>query len=214
MSKGEATRQRIIAQAAPLFNQRGYSGCSLNDIMEVTGLEKGGIYRHFESKEELAAEAFDFAWATASALRTHGLDSIPDPIERLKQHIARFGTRSSIPGGCPLLNTAVDSDDGNPVLRERVRKALRSWQASLRKILEEGIAQGTIHPDLDPEDIANHIIASLEGGMVISRLERNDTALGSARRHLESYLETHVRKSPPSKKLTPRKSISALNRKK
>ncbi len=62
MSKGEATRQRIIALAAPLFNQHGYNGCSLNDIMEATGLEKGGIYRHFESKEELAAEAFDFAW--------------------------------------------------------------------------------------------------------------------------------------------------------
>jgi len=214
MSKGEATRQRIIAQAASLFNQRGYSGCSLNDIMEVTGLEKGGIYRHFESKEELAAEAFDFAWATASALRTHGLDSIPDPIERLKQHIARFGTRSSIPGGCPLLNTAVDSDDGNPVLRERVRKALRSWQASLRKILEEGIAQGTIHPDLDPEDIANHIIASLEGGMVISRLERNDTALGSARRHLDDYVETHIRKTSSTKRNPARKSISAPNRKK
>jgi TetR/AcrR family transcriptional repressor of nem operon len=214
MSKGEATRQRIIAQAAPLFNQRGYKGCSLSDIMEVTGLEKGGIYRHFESKEELAAEAFDFAWTTTFALRTHGLDSIADPIDRLKQYIARFGTRSSIPGGCPLLNTAIDSDDGNPVLRERVRKALRTWQATLRKILEEGIAQGTIHPNLDTEDVTNHIIASLEGGMVISRLERNDIALRSARRHLDDYLETQLRKSPASKELTFRKSTSALNRKK
>ena len=55
MSKGQLTRQRIIAQAAPLFNQRGYEGCSINDVMAATGLEKGGIYRHFESKEELAA---------------------------------------------------------------------------------------------------------------------------------------------------------------
>ena len=61
MSKGEETRLRIVAEAAPLFNQRGYEGCSIQDIMDATGLEKGGIYRHFESKEELAAEAFDFA---------------------------------------------------------------------------------------------------------------------------------------------------------
>ena len=200
MSKGEATRQRIIAQSAPLFNQRGYSGCSLNDIMEATGLEKGGIYRHFESKEELAAEAFDFAWATASALRNQGLDSIPDPIDRLKQHIDRFGTRSSIAGGCPLLNTAVDSDDGNPILRERVFKALRDWQAMLRKIVEEGIAQGTINPSIDPEAVASHIIGSLEGGMVLSRIERNDAALRNARNHLEIYLETQVRKVPASEK--------------
>jgi TetR/AcrR family transcriptional regulator, transcriptional repressor for nem operon len=195
MSKGEETRQRIIAQSAPLFNQRGYSGCSLNDIMEATGLEKGGIYRHFESKEELAAEAFDFAWATTSALRTGDLDSIPDPVDRLKQHIARFAFRSSIPGGCPLLNTAVDSDDGNPVLRERVRKALRNWQAMLREIVEEGIARGIMNPDLNPDAIARHIIASLEGGMVLSRIERNDTALRNARNHLDEYLETHVRKA-------------------
>lgn len=206
MSKGEATRQRIIALAAPLFNQHGYSGCSLNNIMEATGLEKGGIYRHFESKEELAAEAFDFAWATASALRTHGLDDIADPIDRLKQHITRFAVRSSIPGGCPLLNTAVDSDDGNPVLRERVRKALRNWQSSLRKILEEGIAQGAVNSNLNPDDVASHIIASLEGGMVLSRIERTDTALRNARNHLEAYIETQVRKAPSSKRRSPKNS--------
>lgn len=208
MSKGEETRQRIIAQSAPLFNQRGYSGCSLNDIMEVTGLEKGGIYRHFESKEELAAEAFDFAWATVFTLRNSDLDAIPDPVDRLKEHIARFGFRSSIPGGCPLLNTAVDSDDGNPVLRERVRKALRNWQAMLREIVKEGIAQGTMNPDLNPEAVASYIIASLEGGMVLSRIERTDAALRNARNQLDEYLETQVRKTRSLKK--PRSSKSRV----
>lgn len=213
MSKGEATRQRIIAQSAPLFNQHGYSGCSLNDIMEATGLEKGGIYRHFESKEELAAEAFDFAWATASAFRNHGLDAIADPVDRLKHHIDRFGTRSTIAGGCPLLNTAVDSDDGNPILRERVFKAFRDWQAMLRKIVEEGIAQGTINPHLDPEAVAGHIIGSLEGGMVLSRIERNDAALRNARKHLETYLETQVRRVPTSEKMRSAKLPPRRNRK-
>lgn len=196
MKKGEATRQRIIAQAAPLFNQRGYSGCSLNDIMEVTGLEKGGIYRHFENKEELAAEAFDFAWTTVFDRRTHELSSIADPLDRLKQHIARFGSGTIIPGGCPLLNTAIDADDGNPVLRERVRNALQEWRAMLGKIVEEGIAKGIIRSDLEPADVANHLIASLEGGMVISRIEHNDTALRNVRSHLETYLETQVRNPP------------------
>lgn len=214
MSKGEATRQRIIAVAAGIINQRGYKGCSVQDIMEATGLEKGGIYRHFESKEELAAEAFDFAWTTTFAARIHDLDSIADPLDRLKQHIARVGTRSLIPGGCPLLNTAIDSDHGNPVLRERVRKALRNWQAMLRKILEEGIAQGIIRPDLDTEGVANHIIASLEGGMVVSRLERNDTALGKTRSYLENYLETQVRRVPSSRKSSPRTTRSVSNTKK
>jgi TetR/AcrR family transcriptional regulator, transcriptional repressor for nem operon len=197
MSKGEATRQRIIAQAAPLFNQRGYEGCSLQDVMSATGLEKGGIYRHFDSKEELAAEAFDFAWATTLSKRFDKLTSIPNHVDRLKQHILNFTVRSGLPGGCPLLNTAVDSDNGNPVLRERVRKALRSWQTSLKKILHEGIAAGTIQPDIDVNKTASLIIGTLEGGMLISRIERTDQALRDALDHLDNYLETKIRKPTP-----------------
>ena len=74
MRKGAATRPRIIAQAAPVFNQRGFSGCSMQDLMDATGLEKGGIYRHFESKEELAAEAFDYAWTFATTQRRQNLE--------------------------------------------------------------------------------------------------------------------------------------------
>lgn len=195
MSKGEETRLRIVAEAAPLFNQRGYEGCSMQDIMDATGLEKGGIYRHFESKEELAAEAFDFAWAMAFSKRRQNLDSIPNPADRLKQHIANFVSRSNFPGGCPLLNTAIDSDNGNPVLRERVREALRGWQTMLQNILKEGIADASICADLDIDKVSRLIIAGLEGGMLISRIERNDQGLRAAMEHLDSYIESQVRKT-------------------
>jgi len=195
MSKGEETRLRIVAEAAPLFNQRGYEGCSMQDIMDATGLEKGGIYRHFESKEELAAEAFDFAWAMAFSKRRQSLDSIPNPVDRLKQHIANFVSRSTFPGGCPLLNTAVDSDNGNPVLREKVREALRGWQALLQNILKDGIADGSIRADLDIDKVSRLIIAGLEGGMLISRIERTDQGLRAVMEYLDSYIESQVRKT-------------------
>jgi len=200
MSKGEATRQRIIVEAASIFNQRGYEGCSIQLIMAATGLEKGGIYRHFESKEELAAEAFDFAWKMAVSKRSANLDSIPNHVDRLKQHITNFSTRSSLPGGCPLLNTAVDSDNGNPILRERVRKALRGWQTQLRKILQEGIAAGTVRPGLDIDKAASLIIGGLEGGMLLSRIEKSDQPLRDALDHLDHYLETQIRKPSPARK--------------
>ena len=194
MTKGQQTRDRIIAEAAPLFNQRGYEGCSIQDIMAATGLEKGGIYRHFDSKEELAAEAFDHAWHLAISTRFQKLDSIPNQVDRLKQHIANFIIRSSVPGGCPLLNTAVDSDNGNPVLRERDRKALHTWQTSLRKILKEGITAGTIRPTIDINKVSNLIIAVLEGALLIRRIEKNDQPLHQALEHLDTYLDTEVRK--------------------
>ena len=200
MSKGELTRQRIIAQAAPLFNQRGYEGCSLQDIMLATGLEKGGIYRHFESKEELAAEAFDYAWTYTSNKRRIHFKDTPDPIEQLKQHIANFVTRSGLPGGCPLLNTAVDADNGNPVLRDRVRKALRGWQAMLGDLLAEAMEAGTVRRDLDTCAAANHIIANLEGAMLISRIERSDQALRQALEHLDQYVDGFLIQASPTRR--------------
>ncbi|MFY9940377.1 MAG: TetR/AcrR family transcriptional regulator [Silvibacterium sp.] len=194
MGKGEETRRRIIEEAAPLFNQRGYEGCSIQDIMDATGLEKGGIYRHFESKEELAAEAFDFAWASTSERRRQKLDSIPDHVDRLKQHIANFVTRSGFPGGCPLLNTAVDSANGNPVLRERVRGALRGWQGLLKEIVEDGKRAGTIGEDVEVDKLSNLIIGGVEGAMLIGRIERTDQALRDALEHLNEYLEKRVRR--------------------
>jgi TetR/AcrR family transcriptional repressor of nem operon len=193
MNKGEETRQRIIAAAAPIFNKQGYAGCALSDIMAATGLEKGGIYRHFESKEEIAAEAFDYAWTISMALRRQGMEEIPNHVDRLKKHIAAFVSRSTIPGGCPLLNTGVDSDNGNPILRERVQKALRGWEKMLRMTLTEGIEAGTVREDVDADKVARLIISGLEGGMLVSRIEKNDQALRYAMEHLDSYLEREVR---------------------
>ena len=194
MSKGQQTRERIIAAAAPLFNQRGYEGCCLKDIMAATGLEKGGIYRHFESKEELAAEAFDYAWNFASSKRRIHLEAIPNHADKIKQHIANFVTRTGLPGGCPLLNTAVDADNGNRVLRERVRKALTNWQSMLRTILEDGIRSGNIRSNIDPVAAANRIIGSLEGAMLISRIERNDLALRQTLESLDEFVESNLRR--------------------
>lgn len=194
MSKGDETRQKIIAKAAELFNQRGLEGTSMADLMEATGLEKGGIYRHFPSKEAVAAEAFDYAWEEAFQERVRDLDSIPGSVDRLKHLIANFvERRSTIPGGCPLLNTAVESDDGNPILRERARQALGKWQNLLTSVINEGIQRREIRSGVDPNRLAMLVISTLEGALMISRLERNRDALLAARSHLDDYLDREVR---------------------
>lgn len=194
MRKGERTRQEIIRKAAPIFNQRGYDGAVLSDLMRATGLEKGGIYRHFSSKEALAAEAFDYAWKETLHARIHDLDTISNTVDRLKQLVANFvERRGTIPGGCPLLNTAIDTDDGNSVLRERARKALRGWRSYLVSMINAGIKAREIRPRVDAKKLATLVISSLEGGIMVYRLERNDEALRGIQAHLDSYLETEVR---------------------
>ena len=58
-TKGIETRRRIVELAAPVFNRQGYVGASMRDLISATGLEKGGIYNHFGSKEMLALERYE-----------------------------------------------------------------------------------------------------------------------------------------------------------
>lgn len=193
MSKGEQTRDRILHEAAIIFNKRGFDGCSIKEIMAATGLEKGGIYRHFANKEELAAEAFDYAWRAATTRRRQGIEAIENQADRLKHYIANYLETPAFPGGCPLLNTGVDSDNGNPILRERVQCALANWQLMLISILDSGIRAGAIRPTIDTRTAANRIIGSLEGAMLLSRIEGNREALHSTLRELDNYIETQLR---------------------
>jgi TetR/AcrR family transcriptional regulator, transcriptional repressor for nem operon len=200
-SKGQKTRERIVAEAANLFNRRGFEGSSMSDVMAATGLEKGGIYRHFSSKEELAAEAFDYAWKSAFETRIHDLEQVPNSIEKLKRFIVNFiNGRPAVSGGCPVLNTAVEADDGNLLLRDRVRAAWREWRDYLAEIIAAGLKRKEIRPEVDAKQVATLIISSLEGALMITRLERNKEALLTAQSHLERYLETlrlHSRRAEP-----------------
>ena len=193
MNKGELTRERIVAQAAPIFNQRGFAGCSMQDIMDATGLEKGGLYRHFQSKEELAAEAFKYALRHAVKTRTADLAHIEGSVPKLRYIVTRFvEAPSSIPGGCPLMNTAIDSDDGNPALRKLVRAGLSDWKKRIASLVEQGILAREIRKEIEPRKIANTIIATLEGALMISRVEGTKEALSDAASALNNLLDAIV----------------------
>jgi TetR/AcrR family transcriptional regulator, transcriptional repressor for nem operon len=195
MRKGEATRREIIQKAAPIFNQKGFEGASLSELMRATGLEKGGIYRHFKSKEQLAGEAFDFAWKTAVELRLADTEEIENSVDRLKQVVRNFLERREglVPGGCPLLNTAIDSDDGNPVLRSKAKRAMKEWLDRIGRTIVRGQERGEIKRDVDAMELSTLIVSTLEGSLMLRRLQRKDEPLALACRHIEEYLEEKVR---------------------
>lgn len=190
LRKGSKTREKIVHKAAIIFNQHGYSGTTISDLMEKTGLEKGGIYRHFESKEDLAVAAFDYAWSEIKAVRLKVLDAIPTSLGKLHGMVNVFKSKpSAVPGGCVLMNTAIDADDGNPALREHARQAMCEWREYLEDIVREGIAQGEIDPATSPITVATNIIATLEGSLMISRLIGDQGALNIAREQLHKMLD-------------------------
>ena len=193
LTKGRRSRQKIVETAAVLFNQKGFTGCSMGDVVAASGLEKGTLYSHFSTKEELALLAFDYAWKDTSDKRVRNLDTVSNAIDKLKLHIDNYVNTPSFPGGCPLLNFAVDADDGNLALRTQVRKALKGWEGFLAKVIEDGQLAGEVNPEVDPHVVAHLLISVLEGATLVSRINKRSAVLNDAQRHLYMYLETTVR---------------------
>ena len=190
--RGHATRQRIIEKSAPVFNQHGYAGTSMSDLMAATGLEKGGLYRHFESKESLAAAAFDYAWEKVFSHRRQGLEECCSSLDKLLLFLQNFVEHPlhDLPGGCPLLNTAVESDDGDLLLRGKARAALDQWRTSLAEIVCSGQRAGEFSAAIDAGSVAVILISGLEGAVMMSRLESSREPLRRVGEHLEAYLRS------------------------
>jgi AcrR family transcriptional regulator len=192
--KGSATRQRIVERAAPVFNQRGYWGASMSDLMEATGLEKGGIYNHFGSKESLALEAFDHNTDIVAERIRAALDGKAGAVERLQAVIAAFRTfveRPPFAGGCPLLNTATESDDTHPVLRDRARARMTELlDGTVGRIVKRGVDSGQLRSDVDAKQTATVIVAALEGAIMLSRLYDSPGPMRRTATHLAEWVET------------------------
>ncbi|WP_088890326.1 TetR/AcrR family transcriptional regulator [Leptolyngbya ohadii] len=191
MPKAEETKARIIKQAAALFNQQGFAGSSMADLMQATGLQKGGIYNHFRSKDELAIEAFDFAvdrmrqrFRIALQGKRHAVDRL---IALLSVH-ANILDDPPVPGGCPILNTAVESDDTHPALRDRAQRAMNDWRSLILQIVEKGIVRGELLPTLKAEQVATILIATIEGAVMLTKLYGDTSYLQQAIAHLEAYV--------------------------
>lgn len=196
MTKGEDTREMILARSAQLFNRQGYFGASLSDIMRETGLEKGGIYNHFVSKEQLALEAFDYAYGLVAQRVRDALADKRHAVERLLAIIAVFQSEVEdplVPGGCPILNTAIESDDANEVLRERARAAMNNWFSTIRRIVQKGIERQEIRPDVDADEVATLFVATLEGAIMLSNLYKDAVHMRRASQFMRNYVETALK---------------------
>jgi len=193
MGKGEETRERILAHSAQLFNRQGYAGASLADIMRETGLEKGGIYNHFSSKEQLALESFDYAYELVRQRVRQALAGKFNAIERLLAIVSVFQSEVDDPpvaGGCPILNTAIEADDANEVLRDRARIAMDDWRATIHRIVNRGIESGEVRPTTDADEVASLLIATLEGALMLSNLYKDPIHMERAAAHMIRFIES------------------------
>lgn len=192
MTKSEKTRRMILEKAAALFNQKGIAGTSMNDIMEATGLTKGGLYGNFESKDKIAEAAFDYAvesvWREVSVrtkLIEHTLDKLKAVVYFYKERVFT----PPVEGGCPIMNTAVEADNNHPALQKKVKEALDFWRYKIKISLEKGKEKGEVKPEVDSEEFATLFIATLEGGILLARSYNQIEPFNITSRHLINMIE-------------------------
>jgi AcrR family transcriptional regulator len=192
-TKGERTRARIVERAAPVFNQRGYAGASMRDLVAATGLEKGGLYNHFGSKEALAVASFDHSVSVQRDRLAHARASAANAVDQLVAIVEAFGAWASdpaVPGGCPIMNTAIEADDTNPELHAHARDAMTDWHRLFGAIVKEGKASGELRADTDPYTLATVATSMLEGALMLSNLYDDPVHMDRVVAHLTAHVET------------------------
>jgi TetR/AcrR family transcriptional repressor of nem operon len=193
--RGEQTKALIVQKASKLFNCQGYAASSISDIMHETGLGKGGIYNHFESKEELMLSAFSYSIEMMTHHYSEALAGKKGCLERLLAIASVFeglAERELLPGGCPIMNAAIEADDVDPLLREKAREAMDGLLGMVRSVIQKGMEKGEIRQDADPEFVATVFISTLEGALMLSKLYWNPEYMKRAVRHLQSFLAAEL----------------------
>jgi TetR/AcrR family transcriptional repressor of nem operon len=191
VTKGTDTRERIVARAAQVFSERGFFGSSMTDLLAATGLQKGGLYNHFASKEQLALASFDYAVSLVERRYAAALDGRTGATERLLaivDVIRSLVDDPALPGGCPILNTAIEADDTMPALRGRACEAMTGWQRLIGATVKAGVATGELKRGTDPREVATVMTATLEGAVFLSKLYGDKAPMRVAADHVGTYV--------------------------
>ena len=188
MRNPEQTKATILKESANLFNTKGYKATSLSDITQATGLTKGAIYKHFNNKEDLEQQALRSLGRTMLDLLGKEMKLAKNYESKMEVVFTFFENYLLNPpyqGGCPLMNSAIESDDTNPVLRQQSFGMLVNLKSSLRRVFENAKRRNQIKSDTDIEQMVYVFIATLEGGIMMSKLERNNDAISNCIAYLK-----------------------------
>ena len=191
MRDPEYTRGRILQKSGILFNTHGYKATSISDITGSTGFTKGAIYKHFRNKEDLERRALsEMAEVLYGKMRAviKPETTAGTKLRAMFRFFESYITDPPLKGGCPLMNAAIESDDASPVLKKEALKILVVLRKSIVTVLENGVRHKQIRPGINMNLYATLIIASLEGAIMMGKLQDNNEDIRRIIKHLETQL--------------------------
>ena len=191
--RGRASRERIVERAAELFAERGVAGTSLDDVLAAAGAGKSQLYHYFSGRDDLVAAAVGLRCTQVLAGLTQALGSVAS-LAGLEQALNGFAAGFEQMGmpGCPIGSLAADVAESNEGARQQAAAAFDAWERLFADALERMRQQGELRADASPAVLATALLASLEGGMVLSQTRKDaaslhvavDAGLGQVRTYL------------------------------
>jgi len=176
--RGRASRERIVERAAELFAERGIARTSLDEVLAAAGAGKGQFYHYFRSRDELAAAAVEQRCAQVVTGLTQALGGVSSLAE-LEQALAGFiaGFEQMGLPGCPIGTLATEVAGRNEAARLQAAAGFDAWERLLADALARMRQRGELRADAPPAMLATGLLASIEGGMVLSQTRRDVASL-------------------------------------
>ena len=170
--KGARTRARIVEDAAALIHERGVAGTTLEDVKVAAEVSGSQMYHYFPDKNELVQAVIDYQAETIVTQQRHALASA-NGVEAWRDMVISEARRTEGEGGCPLGSLGGQLAESDPEARALIAAGFDQWAAAISDGLRSRHADGKLPSDIDPEDLATTLLATLQGGLLLAQVQRS-----------------------------------------
>jgi TetR/AcrR family transcriptional regulator, transcriptional repressor for nem operon len=184
-------RERLLEAGVATFRQRGFNGCSVQDITEAAGVPKGSFYNHFESKEALGAAALEHFWQDGADRLQILSEPGRAPRDRLRAYFEQAAADMAeidYTCGCLVGNLTAELSDHSKLISAQLSAIFASWAKRVADCIREAQAAGEISAAADPETLANFVLSAWEGAVLRARIEKTGRPLNQFLDILFSHL--------------------------
>jgi TetR/AcrR family transcriptional regulator, transcriptional repressor for nem operon len=182
ISKGEETKEKILEAAAKLIHRKGFGATSINDLLEATGIKKGSLYFHFPGKDALGLAFLEKARTEFLEFLNTSLtgDTPGKRLDNFLNLVMKTHKGRDFVGGCIFGNTALEMGDTESHFASFIENVFEEWEQKLRKVISDAQDSGEVRSNLPADVLASHMVAAIEGGIMLSRLKKDEKPLNNA----------------------------------
>ena len=181
MSRRDSKKEAILLAGMEVMKAHGYNGTSVKDIVEAAGVPKGSFYNYFESKEQFAIEAIDYAAAEGHEFLARALgDSSKCAVARLSGFFSSSidcACDSKFKVGCFLGNMCQEMSDTSDAIRARLDKVLEGNTRLIADVIEQGQERESIGRDLDPKLASEFLFNAWQGALMRAKAAKSRAPL-------------------------------------